>query len=82
FRPDKMQKAMDMMEKWKPLCKKYNSSVPTLALAWIIAQGDFISVLNGASTVAQLRENAKAMELEIGQDDLALMRKLAEEADQ
>lgn len=81
FQPDKMQKAMDMMEQWKPLCEKYNCSIPTLALAWIIAQGDFISVLNGASTVDQIRENAKAMELKISKEDLVFMRELAEEAD-
>lgn len=81
FQPDKMQKAMDMMEEWAPLCKKYGCSIPTLALAWVISQGDFISVLNGASTVEQIRENAKAMEVRISGEDLLLMRKLAEEAD-
>lgn len=81
FQPDKMQKAMDMMEEWALLCKKYGCSIPTLALAWVISQGDFISVLNGASTVEQIRENAKAMEVRISGEDLLLMRKLAEEAD-
>ncbi len=81
FQPEEMQKAMDMMEKWKPLTEKYNCSIPTLAIAWIIAQGDFISVLNGASTVDELRENAKAMEIKISKEDLLLMRQLAEEAD-
>ncbi|MDF2512562.1 MAG: aldo/keto reductase [Herbinix sp.] len=81
FQPDKIQKAMDMMEEWKPLCKKYDCSIATLALAWIISQGDFISVLNGASTVEQIRENAKALDLKISKEDLSLMRMLAEEAD-
>lgn len=82
FQPDKMKKAMDMMEAWAPLCEKYNCTIANLALAWVIAQGDFISVLNGASTVAQIRENAKAMEITISKEDISMMRRMAEEADQ
>jgi methylglyoxal reductase len=81
FQPDKMKKAMDMMDAWTPLCEKYNCTIANLALAWVIAQGDFISVLNGASTVSQIRENAKAMEITLSKEDLTMMRLMAEEAD-
>ena len=32
FQPGYMQKAMDMMDAWAPLCEKYNCNIPTLAL--------------------------------------------------
>ena len=81
FQPAKMQKAMDMMDAWKPLCDKYHCTTPILALAWILAQGDFISILNGANTVPQLEENVKAMNIELSKEDAAKMRSMAEEAD-
>lgn len=81
FQPDKMSKAMDMMDAWKPFCEKYHCTVPILALAWILAQGNFISILNGANTVPQLEENVKAMDIELTQDDAAAIRTMAEAAD-
>ena len=76
-----MQKAMDMMDAWKPLCEKYNCTIPTLALAWILSQADFITILNGANTVPQLEENAKALQVKLSKEDADLMRELAIAAD-
>lgn len=81
FQPDKMLKAMDMMDAWKPLCEKYNCTIPTLALAWILSQADFITILNGANTVPQLEENAKALQVKLSKEDADLMRELAIAAD-
>jgi methylglyoxal reductase len=81
FEPTKMAKAMDMMDAWKPLCDKYHCTVPILALAWILSQGDFISILNGANTVSQLEENVKAMNVELSAVDAKKIRTLAEKAD-
>ncbi len=44
------------MDKWKPLCEKYNCTIANLALAWILAQGDFINLLSGSTTVDQIAE--------------------------
>ncbi len=81
FQPDAMQKAMDMMDQWKPLCDKYHCTIANLALAWILAQGDFINLLSGATTVGQIEENIQSAELELEAEDVAYMRKLAEEID-
>ena len=69
------------MDAWKPLCEKYDCTVANLALAWILAQGEFINLLSGATTVAQIDENIKSAELELEPEDVAYMRKLAEELD-
>lgn len=81
FQPDNMQKAMDVMDQWKPLCKKYNCTIANLALAWILAQGEFINLLSGSTTVDQIKENVKSTELELDPADVAMMRDMVEEID-
>lgn len=81
FQPDNMQKAMDMMDQWKPLCEKYNCTIANLALGWILAQGDFLNLLSGATTVEQIDENVKSAELGLELEDIAYMRELAENID-
>ena len=81
FQPDNMQKAMDVMHQWKPLCEKYNCTIANLALAWILAQGEFINLLSGSTTVDQIKENVKSTELEMDPADVAMMRDMVEEID-
>ncbi|MGL5314345.1 MAG: NADH-dependent methylglyoxal reductase [Peptostreptococcaceae bacterium] len=78
FQSENFPKVLEMLEEWKPLCEKYSTTIPSLALAWIIAQGDFITVLSGATTPCQIQENVKAMELKLSKEDIEYMRKLAE----
>ena len=81
FQPDNMQKAMDVMDQWKPLCEKYNCTIANLALAWILAQGEFINLLSGSTTVDQIKESVKSTELELDPADVAMMRDMVEEID-
>ena len=81
FQPDNMQKAMDVMDQWKPLCEKYNCTIANLALAWILAQGEFINLLSGSTTVDQIKENVKSTELEMDPADVAMMRDMVEAID-
>lgn len=81
FQPENMQAAMDMMEKWKPLCKKYDCTIANLALAWILAQGDFLNILSGATTVEEIKENVKSAELDLDKEDVQMMREMAEAID-
>ena len=81
FQPENMQKAMDVMDQWKPLCEKYNCTIANLALAWILAQGDFINLLSGSTTVDQIAENVKSAELELDSADVAMMRDMVEAID-
>ena len=81
FQPDNMQAAMDVMDEWKPLCEKYNCTIANLALAWILAQGDFINLLSGSTTVGQISENVKSAEIELDPSDVAAMRDMVEAID-
>ena len=78
---EELQKAMDVMDQWKPLCEKYNCTIANLALAWILAQGDFINLLSGSTTVDQIAENVKSAELELDSADVAMMRDMVEAID-
>ena len=61
--------------------KKYNCTIANLALAWILAQGDFINLLSGSTTVDQIAENVKSAELELDSADVAMMRDMVEAID-
>ncbi len=81
FQRENMLKAMDMMDAWAPLTQKYDCTIPALALAWVMAQGDFITVLSGATTVDQLKENINAANIELSYEDAEIMRKMAQDID-
>ena len=82
FQSDKLPKAIDMLEKWNPLCQKYQCTVANLAIAWLLKQGEHINVLSGSTTKAQLEENIKALSIPLADVDAADMRRWAEDADQ
>lgn len=81
FQPDKLPKAVDMLESWGDLCKKYNCTVANLSIAWLLAQGGNINVLSGSTNKSQLEENAKAIGIALSKEDADRMRKDAENAD-
>ncbi|WP_276526151.1 MULTISPECIES: aldo/keto reductase [Enterococcus] len=79
FQKENLAKVVEMIQKWKPLCDKYDCSIANLAIAWILAQGNNINVLSGSMTPEELDENSKALAIKLSEDDVAYMRKLAEE---
>lgn len=70
---------VDMLDKWKVLTEKYNCSIPTLALAWIINQNDNINLLMGATAPEEVRENVLAAEIDLEKEDVLFMTNLANE---
>lgn len=81
FQAGNMEKVIDMMENWNALCDKYQCTIPSLALAWVLAQSDRITILSGACAEKEIRENVKAAELELEEEDILWMRELAEKLD-
>lgn len=78
FQRDNMLHVIDMLEKWQPLCKKYDCTVPTLALAWILKQSSLISILSGATSPQQVRENVRATAIHLSDADALLMKEMAD----
>lgn len=81
WQPGNMERVIDMLDAWKPLAQKYNCSIPTLCLAWIMNQGDTVNLLTGATTPEQVRQNAPAADIVLSEGDKQLMRKMAEDLD-
>lgn len=77
WQKDKMDKVLDMLDQWKPLCEKYNTNVPALALAWVMNQGDNITLLSGSTTPEQVEKNAKAANIVLSDEDNKLMKDMA-----
>ena len=78
WQPGNMQKVIDMLDEWKPLCEKYHCTVPALALAWVMNQGNFVNLLTGATTPEQVKMNAVAADIILSDEDNMKMCELAE----
>jgi methylglyoxal reductase len=81
FERTNMLNAITMMEGWKELCEKYDCTIANLALAWVLAQGDYISLLSGATTAEQIQQNVRSAEIQLSKEDIQLMRNMAEAID-
>lgn len=81
WQPGNMERVIDMLDAWKPLAQKYDCSIPTLCLAWIMNQGDAVNLLTGATSPMQVYQNAPAADIVLSDEDKLLMRKMAEDLD-
>ena len=72
--------ALDMLEKWRPLCEKYEATTGQLAIAWTVTLGDRVSVLIGARTAEQVESNLKGAEIVLENEDIAFLTNTADEA--
>ena len=68
-----------MLEKWQPLCEKYDCSIANLAIAWILAQSKNVNVLSGSTTPKELEENNLALSIQLSEEDSKQMRTWAKE---
>ncbi len=57
-----------------PVAQAHGAKVAQVALAWLLAQPGVSAVIAGASTVEQVRHNAAAAELKLGEGDLNAIR--------
>lgn len=78
FQRENMLRVIEMLKQWQPLCEKYRCSIPILALAWILKQSRLISILSGATSPEQVRENVEALAITLSDEDSLLMRRMAE----
>lgn len=79
FQPENMPKAMDFMDELRAgLCKKYDCTVADLAMAWVLAQDENITILSGTASKKHLKENTNAVNLKLEKEDVDCMREMAE----
>ena len=81
FQPENLPRVFDLLDQLKPLCEKYSCTIADLSLAWVLAQDEKVVLLSGSTTPAQIRENARAGEINLEAADAAMMREMAEALD-
>ena len=81
WQPGNLERVVDMLEEWKPLTEKYHCTIPALALAWVMNQGDEINLLTGATKPSEVEANVSAADIVLSEEDNKLMRDMAEALD-
>ncbi|MGB1239740.1 MAG: aldo/keto reductase [Pseudomonadales bacterium] len=65
FSAQNYPKNLALLEQMRPLAERAACSVPQLALAWLLAQGDHVLPIPGTQRIAHLEENLASAALEI-----------------
>ncbi len=70
FQGENFNKNMELVEKIELIAKEKGCTPSQLALAWVLAQGDFIFPIPGTKRVKYLEENAGAANMLLSQKEL------------
>jgi aryl-alcohol dehydrogenase-like predicted oxidoreductase len=70
FQGENFQKNLDLVEKITVLAGKKGCTPSQLALAWVMAQGDFIFPIPGTRRIKYLEENLGALQVTLSKADL------------
>jgi aryl-alcohol dehydrogenase-like predicted oxidoreductase len=73
FPPVDVERGFDAIEVLDRIAKDRKSSVPQVALAWLLAQPGVTSVIIGASKMSQLEDNLKAADLELTASEVEML---------
>ncbi|MDI1479658.1 aldo/keto reductase [Polyangium sp. y55x31] len=71
FQGENFQKNLDLVAKVEAIAAEKGVKASQLALAWVLAQGDFIVPIPGTKRRSYLEENVAAEAIQLSADDLA-----------
>ena len=71
FQGENFQKNLNLVKKIESIASRKNCTPSQLALAWVLAQGDFIFPIPGTKRLKYLEENAGAVNIILTKEDLA-----------
>jgi aryl-alcohol dehydrogenase-like predicted oxidoreductase len=77
FQGENFYKNLDLVKKVEEIAKEKGVKPGQLALAWVLAEGKDIVPIPGTTKVAHLKENIAACEIEITEDDMKRLDKVA-----
>lgn len=75
FQGDNFYKNLELVEKVKQIADDKGVKSGQVALAWVLARGDDIVPIPGTKHIEYLKENIAATEIELSEEDLALLDK-------
>ena len=70
FQGENFDANMQLVTTLQDVAQEKDCTAGQLALAWVLAQGDFIAPIPGTKRVAYLEENAAAADIELNEDEL------------
>ncbi|MEO7768635.1 MAG: aldo/keto reductase, partial [Ferruginibacter sp.] len=71
FQGENFQKNLELVNKINELAAKKYCTASQLALAWVMARGDYIFPIPGTKRIKYLEENAGALDINFTQEELA-----------
>ena len=71
FQGDNFARNLALVEKVQSLAREKGCTPAQLALAWVLAQGDYLVPIPGTRRMRNLDENLGALEVELSERDLA-----------
>ncbi|ARK32382.1 aldo/keto reductase [Halalkalibacter krulwichiae] len=73
FQEEQFQQTLFKVERLKEVASEKETTLPNLALAWLLAQEGVDAVIPGGKRKERIRENAQASEIDLSQSELALI---------
>ena len=70
FAPENLARNVKLVQRLEELAKAREASAAQLALAWLLAQGEFIVPIPGTNHAANVEQNAAAAEMDLAADEL------------
>ena len=77
FPPVNRDRAFDCIDAMRTIGAAHGVSVARVALAWLLAQKHVTTIIVGARTEEQLRDNIEATTVKLGADDLATLDRVS-----
>jgi len=78
FPPIDRERAFRCVDAMKPMAEKRNVSIARIALAWLLAQQQVSSVIVGAKTMEQLKDNLGAGEVVLTDEELRTLDEVSQ----
>lgn len=70
----------ETLDKIKEIAEKYDATAAQISTAWLLHQDGVSAVLTGASTVEQLSDNLKSVNITLSDDDLTALNEVSQPA--
>jgi len=81
FSKENFPKVLQVTDALAEIGKKHNATPGQVTLAWLLAQGKDIIPIPGTRKVKYLKENLAAINIKLSDEEIAQVRKLAEDSD-
>jgi len=81
FSPENRRKILSVLEKIRPLADTHGATLAQLTIAWTIRRPGITVALVGARNSGQVRENLRAIDIEMTYDEIQKIEELLEELD-